>query len=103
MTSGSVGAALPQPRGRGREGGGRDPVLGRGVRLRRRARGDRCGADVAGPPGGLGDLTSTDYGRTLLVKLVFVAGLVALGWGAGAWWPAGCSVRRCGARWRPRW
>ena len=54
-------------------------------------------------PGGLGDLTSTDYGRTLLVKLVFVAGLVALGWGAGAWWPAGCSVRRCGARWRPRW
>jgi copper transport protein len=33
-------------------------------------------------PGGLGDLTSTDYGRTLLVKLVFVAGLVALGWGS---------------------
>ncbi len=33
-------------------------------------------------PGGLGDLTSTDYGRTLLVKLIFVAGLVALGWGS---------------------
>jgi copper transport protein len=33
-------------------------------------------------PGGLGDLTTTDYGRTLLVKLVFVAALVALGWGS---------------------
>ena len=33
-------------------------------------------------PGGLGDLTSTDYGRTLLVKLVFVAALVALGGGS---------------------
>ncbi len=33
-------------------------------------------------PGGLSDLTTTDYGRTLLVKLAFVAGLVALGWGS---------------------
>ena len=31
-------------------------------------------------PGGLSDLTTTDYGRTLLVKLVFVVVLVALGW-----------------------
>ena len=33
-------------------------------------------------PGGLSDLTSTDYGRILLVKVAFVAGLVALGWGS---------------------
>jgi copper transport protein len=31
-------------------------------------------------PGGLSDLTTTDYGRTLLVKLAFVVLLVALGW-----------------------
>ncbi len=31
-------------------------------------------------PGGLHDLTATDYGRTLLVKLAFVVALVGLGW-----------------------
>ena len=31
-------------------------------------------------PGGLDDLTGTEYGRTLLVKLAFVAVLVGLGW-----------------------
>ena len=31
-------------------------------------------------PGGIGDLTTTDYGRTLLVKLLFVVCLVAAGW-----------------------
>jgi copper transport protein len=31
-------------------------------------------------PGGFRDLTTTDYGRTLLIKLVFVVVLVMLGW-----------------------
>ena len=31
-------------------------------------------------PGGISDLTSTDYGRTLLVKLLFVVAIVVAGW-----------------------